>query len=58
MSTQQTGDNVSNTALLEGLRAHLQPLAGDARQYNGLLALIGRTAPMSSIASGQRSPSA
>ena len=43
MTTQQTHDNVSNTALLEGLRAHLQPLAGDACQYDGLLALIGRS---------------
>ena len=43
MTTQQTHDNVSNTVLLEGLRAHLQPLAGDACQYDGLLALIGRS---------------
>ena len=42
MTTQQTHYSLSNTVLLEGLRAHLQPLAGDARQYDGLLALIGR----------------
>ena len=42
MTTQQTHHDLSNSALLEGLRAHLQPLAGDARQYDGLLALIGR----------------
>ncbi len=41
MTTQQTQHDLSNSALLEGLRAHLQPLAGDARQYDGLLALIG-----------------
>ena len=41
MTTQQTHHDLSNSALLEGLRAHLQPLAGDARQYDGLLALIG-----------------
>ncbi|MBC7380183.1 MAG: erythromycin esterase family protein [Burkholderiaceae bacterium] len=42
MTPQQTHHDLSDTALLEGLRAHLQPLAGDARQYDGLLALIGR----------------
>ena len=41
MTPQQTHHDLSNTTLLEGLRAHLQPLAGDARQYDGLLALIG-----------------
>ena len=42
MTTQQTPRELGNTALLKGLRAHLQPLAGDARQYDGLMALIGR----------------
>ena len=42
MTTQQTQHDLGNTALLAGLRQHLQPLAGDARQYDGLLALIGR----------------
>ena len=42
MTTQQTQHDLSSNALLEGLRAHLQPLAGDARQYDGLLALIGQ----------------
>ena len=42
MTTQQTQHEHNHTALLEGLRAHLQPLTGDARQYDGLLALIGR----------------
>ena len=41
MRTQQTQHHPTSSALLEGLRAHLQPLAGDARQYDGLLALIG-----------------
>lgn len=41
MTTQQTQHDLSNSALLAGLRQHLQPLAGDARQYDGLLALIG-----------------
>ena len=42
MITQQTQHELSNTALVKGLRAHLQPLTGDASQYVGLLALIGR----------------
>ena len=42
MITQQTLHEHNHTALLEGLRAHLQPLTGDARQYDGLLAQIGR----------------
>ena len=42
MTTQQTPQKLGNTALLKGLRAHLQPLAGDARHYDGLLAQIGR----------------
>ena len=42
MITQQTHRELSNTALVKGLRAHLQPLTGDARQYDGLPALIGR----------------
>ena len=41
MITQQTQHEHHHAALLEGLRAHLQPLAGDARQYDGLLAQIG-----------------
>ena len=41
MTTQQTQHDRGNTALLAGLRQHLQPLAGDARQYDGLLDLIG-----------------
>ena len=41
MITQQTRHEHNHTALLKGLRAHLQPLAGDARQYDGLLGLIG-----------------
>ena len=42
MAAQQTHHDLGNSALLAGLRQHLQPLAGDARQYDGLLALIGR----------------
>ena len=41
MATQKTHHDLGNTALMEGLRAHLQPLAVDARQYDGLLDLIG-----------------
>ena len=41
MTTQQTQHDRGNTALLAGLRQHLQPLTGDARQYDGLLDLIG-----------------
>ena len=41
MRTQQTQHHPTSSALLEGLRAHLQPLAGDARQNDGLMALIG-----------------
>ena len=42
MAAQQTHHDLGNSALLAGLRQHLQPLVGDARQYDGLLALIGR----------------
>ena len=42
MAAQKTQQDLGNTALLAGLRQHLQPLAGDARQYDGLLDLIGR----------------
>ena len=42
MITQQTQHEHNHAALLEGLRAHLQPLTGDARQFDGLLAQIGR----------------
>ena len=42
MITQQTQHEHNPTTLLEGLREHLQPLTGDARQSDGLLALIGR----------------
>ena len=42
MAAQQIQQDLGNTALLAGLRQHLQPLAGDARQYDGLLDLIGR----------------
>ena len=35
--TPQTHHDVSKAALVEGLCAQLQPLAGDARQYDGLL---------------------
>ena len=41
MTARQTQHDLGNSALLQGLRAHLQPLAGDGRQYDGLLALIG-----------------
>ena len=41
MGAQKTQQDLGNTALLAGLRQHLQPLAGDARQYDGLLDLIG-----------------
>ena len=42
MITQQTQYEHHHAVLLEGLHAHLQPLAGDASQYDGLLTLIGR----------------
>ena len=42
MIKQKIQHDFSDTALLEGLRRHLQPLPDDARQYDGLLALIGR----------------
>ena len=42
MAAQKTQHDLGNTALLAGLRQHLQPLAGDARQYDCLLNLIGQ----------------
>ena len=42
MITQQTQHEYNHAALLKGLRAHLQPLTGDAHQYDQLLAQIGR----------------
>ena len=42
MITQKTQHDLCQTALLAGLRQHLQPLADDARQYDRLLDLIGR----------------
>ena len=41
MTAQKIQQDLGNTALLAGLRQHLQPLAGDARQYDPLLGLIG-----------------
>ena len=41
MITQQTKHENSHAALLKGLREHLQPLTGDARQYDKLLGQIG-----------------
>jgi erythromycin esterase-like protein len=41
MSLQQTERHVSDGALAEGLEAHIQALSGDAKQYDGLLGLIG-----------------
>ena len=37
MATQKIQQDPSNTTLLEGLRPHLQQLAGNARQYDALL---------------------
>ena len=53
MITQQTQHEHHHTALLEGLRAHLQPLTGDARQYDGLLCRIGRAQLRLRVASRQ-----
>ena len=41
MTAQKIQQDLGKTALLAGLRQHLQPLAGDARQYDPLLGLIG-----------------
>lgn len=41
MILQQTEREVRPSELLQGLRAHLQALSGDARRYDSLLALIG-----------------
>ena len=41
MNLQQTDTAPSTDALLDGLRAHLQPLRGDAQRYDGLMALVG-----------------
>lgn len=41
MSLQQTDTDLSDSALLAGLRSRMQVLSGDARRYDGLLALIG-----------------
>src|SRR6266496_2511420 len=40
MATQST-ETIRNSELLDGLRRHLQPLAGTARDYDALLELIG-----------------
>ena len=41
MNLQQTKNDFSDAALLEGLRARMQPLSTDARRHDRLLALIG-----------------
>ena len=41
MNQHPTEIDPAAAALLEGLRGHLQPLSGDARRYDGLLALVG-----------------
>ena len=41
MNVQQTWNDLGDAGLLEGLRAHLQPLSVDARRRDRLLALIG-----------------
>ena len=42
MAAHNTQQDLGNNALLAGLRQHLQSLTGDARQYDGLLDLIGQ----------------
>ena len=42
MITGQSQHEHNHAALLKGLRAHLQPLTGDAHQYDKLLIQIGR----------------
>ena len=42
MAVQKTQQELGSTALLAGLRQNLQSMAGDARQYDGLLDLIGQ----------------
>ena len=42
MISQQTQHEHNHVAFLKGLRAHLQPLPGDAHQYDRLLCQIGR----------------
>ncbi len=41
MNLQDTKNHLGDAGLLEGLRAHMQPLSVDARRYDRLLALIG-----------------
>lgn len=41
MTLQQTERELSQSDVLQGLRAHLQALSGDTRRYDSLLALIG-----------------
>ena len=41
MNLQQKESDLGHSGLLEGLRAHLQALSGDAHRYDSLLALIG-----------------